>query len=86
MPSGMTLGAASVSGGSCVVASGLCTYPPAIPVNGSVVFTYIFKVSAQPGAIFENCATLNNSEDQNPANNSVCVKQTVGNVNSKPGR
>jgi uncharacterized repeat protein (TIGR01451 family) len=80
MPAGLTLGSASVPGGSCVVASGVCTYPPAILVNGTVVFTYIFKVTAQPGAIFENCARLQNSEDKNPANDGTCVPLTVSNA------
>jgi uncharacterized repeat protein (TIGR01451 family) len=78
MPGGLTLGSASVPGGSCVVATGVCTYPPAILVNQTVVFTYIFKVNSQPGAIIENCATLKNSEDQNQTNDKDCVKLTVG--------
>jgi uncharacterized repeat protein (TIGR01451 family)/fimbrial isopeptide formation D2 family protein len=77
MPVGLTLVSASVPGGSCVVATGVCTYAPGIPAGGSVVFTYVFNVAAQPGAKLENCATLKNSEDQNPTNNSTCVPLTV---------
>ncbi len=78
MPAGLTLGSASVSGGSCVLSSGACTYPPGIPVNGTVMFTYVFKVTAQPGASFENCVGLQNAEDKNPANNGTCIPLTVG--------
>jgi len=78
MPAGLTLVSASVPGGNCVVSSGVCTYPPAILAGGSVVFTYVFNVTAPPGASFENCAKLKNSEDTNPTNNGTCVPVTVG--------
>jgi uncharacterized repeat protein (TIGR01451 family) len=77
MPPALTLVSASVPGGSCVVATGVCSYLPGIPAGGSVVFTYVFNVTAQPGTSFENCAKLKNSEDQNPANNGTCVPLTV---------
>jgi Domain of unknown function DUF11 len=78
MPAGLTLVNASVPGGSCVLSSGGCTYPPAIPVNGAAVFTYVFKVNAQPGASFENCVGLQNPGDKNPSNDAACVPLKVG--------
>jgi uncharacterized repeat protein (TIGR01451 family) len=77
MPAGLTLVSATVPGGSCVLSTGVCNYAPAIPAGGSVVFTYVFNVTAQPGASFENCAKLKNSEDTNPTNNGMCVPLTV---------
>lgn len=73
MPPGLTLLSASVPGGICVVATGVCTYPPGISVGQTVVFTYVFNVTAQPGTSFENCAKVKNSEDQNSSNNGICV-------------
>jgi uncharacterized repeat protein (TIGR01451 family) len=77
MPAGLTLVSATVPGGSCVLSTGVCNYAPVIPAGGSVVFTYVFNVTAQPGASFENCAKLKNSEDQNQANNGTCIPLTV---------
>jgi len=77
MPAGLTLISATVPGGSCVLATGVCNYAPAIPAGGFVVFTYVFNVTAQPGTSFENCAKLKNSEDTNPTNNGTCVPLTV---------
>jgi uncharacterized repeat protein (TIGR01451 family) len=77
MPTGLTLVSATVPGGICVLSTGVCNYAPAIPAGGSVVFTYIFKVTAQPGATLENCAKLKNSEDTNSANDSKCIPLTV---------
>jgi len=77
MPTGLTLVSATVVGGSCVLSTGVCNYAPAIPAGGSVVFIYVFNVTAQPGKSFENCAKLKNSEDTNPANNGACVPLTV---------
>jgi uncharacterized repeat protein (TIGR01451 family)/fimbrial isopeptide formation D2 family protein len=77
MPAGLTPISATVPGGSCVLSTGICNYAPAILAGGSVVFTYVFNVTAQPGTSFENCAKLKNSEDTNPTNNSTCVPLTV---------
>ncbi|HKO99586.1 MAG TPA: SdrD B-like domain-containing protein [Pyrinomonadaceae bacterium] len=77
MPAGLTLVSASVPGGSCVLSTGVCNYAPGIPAGGSVVFTYVFNVTAQPGTNFENCASLKNSEDQNPQNDGACVPLKV---------
>jgi hypothetical protein len=76
-PTGFTLISASVSSGSCVLATGVCTYPPPIPAGASVLFTYVFQVNAQPGAVIENCATLKNSEDTNPMNDKKCISLDV---------
>jgi uncharacterized repeat protein (TIGR01451 family) len=76
-PAGLTPVSASVTGGTCVVGSGVCTYPPAIPVGASVVFVYIYNVSAQPGTVVANCASLETSGDLNPANNKACIKLDV---------
>lgn len=80
MPPAMTLISANVPGGSCVVATGVCTYAPGIPAGGSVVFTYVFNVTAQPGTSFENCAKVKNSEDQNQLNNGICIPLNVSGV------
>lgn len=80
MPAGLTLVSATVPGGSCVLSTGVCNYAPAIPAGGSVVFTYVFNVTAQPGTKFENCAKLKNSEDQNSTNNGTCVPLTVSDI------
>lgn len=80
MPSQMSLVSASVPSGSCNLTTGLCTYPPYIPAGGTVVFKYVFKVNAQPGTTFKNCASVKNAEDTNGANNQDCVElKTVGN-------
>jgi hypothetical protein len=76
-PPGLLLASANVAGGSCVLGTGTCNYPPVIPVGVTIVFTYVFNVNAQPGAVFENCASLKNSEDKNPANNGICVPVKV---------
>lgn len=76
-PPGLAPISAVVSGGSCVVATGVCTYPPAIPAGSSVLFTYVFQVNTQPGAIIENCARLINSEDTDSTNNGKCIPLTV---------
>lgn len=76
-PPGLTPVSASVTGGSCVVGTGVCTYPPAIPVGGSVTFVYLYNVSAQGGTVVENCAHLETSADTNPGNNKACIKLDV---------
>jgi hypothetical protein len=76
-PTGFTLISASVSSGSCVLSTGVCTYPPPIPAGAPVLFTYVFQVNAQPGAVIENCATLKNSEDTNPMNDKKCISLDV---------
>ena len=78
---GLTLITASVLSGTCVLSTGVCTYPPGIPAGGTVVFTYVFQVNAQPGALMENCARLLPTEDTDPTNNSVCIPLQV----IKPG-
>jgi uncharacterized repeat protein (TIGR01451 family)/fimbrial isopeptide formation D2 family protein len=77
LPSGLTLVSASVPGGSCVLLTGVCNYAPAIPPGGSVVFTYVFNVTAQPGTVIKNCATLKNASDSNQANDKACVPVKV---------
>ncbi|MDX6446522.1 MAG: hypothetical protein QOH71_3596 [Blastocatellia bacterium] len=77
MPAGLTLVSATVPGGSCVLSTGVCNYAPAIPAGGSVVFTYVFNVTAQPGTVIKNCETLKNASDSNPANNKACIEEKV---------
>ncbi|MDX6500367.1 MAG: hypothetical protein QOG23_3627 [Blastocatellia bacterium] len=84
MPTGLTLVSATVPGGICVLSTGVCNYAPAIPAGGSVVFTYVFKVTAQPGATLENCAKLKNSEDTNPTNDGTCVPLTTVSASQVP--
>jgi uncharacterized repeat protein (TIGR01451 family) len=76
-PTGLTPFAASVTGGTCVIGTGVCTYSPAIPMGGSVTFVYLYNVSAHPGTVVENCASLETAGDTNPANNKACIKLDV---------
>lgn len=78
MPAGLSLLSANVTGGTCTLINGTCVYGSVVPVGGSVVFTYLFNVTAQPGTSFENCSTVKNSEDKNTTNDSKCVALTVG--------
>jgi len=81
---GLTLVSATVPGGSCVVSSGICTYPGVIPTSG-IVFTYNFNLTAPPGTLLGNCAVLNNPGDTNPSNNKACFKTIVVNPpNNQP--
>jgi uncharacterized repeat protein (TIGR01451 family) len=75
VPSGLALVSASGSGWICV--GPICTYPLPIPANGSVSVTYTFNVTAPPGTAVQNCATVSNSTDTNPANNQSCVTTPV---------
>jgi uncharacterized repeat protein (TIGR01451 family) len=81
-PPGLTPISASVTGGGCVLGTGVCTYPPAISAGASVVFSYVFQVNAQPGANIENCARLIPTEDTDPTNNNVCIPLTVIGIKS----
>jgi uncharacterized repeat protein (TIGR01451 family) len=76
-PTGLTPVSASVTGGTCVLASGVCTYSPAIAVGASVMFVYVYNVTAQPGTVVANCASLETPGDLNPANNKACIKLDV---------
>jgi len=60
-----------------VLSTGVCNYAPAIPAGASVVFTYVFNVTAQPGTVIKNCATLKNASDSNPANDKACIDVKV---------
>jgi uncharacterized repeat protein (TIGR01451 family) len=75
VPPGLTLVSASGPGWTCV--GNVCTYPLPIPAGGSVSVTYTFNVTAPPGTVIENCATLSNQNDQNAANNRDCVQTDV---------
>ena len=76
VPNGLTL--VSASGPGWVCAGPVCTYSNPIPANGSVSVTYTFNVTAPPpGTVIDNCATVNNQNDQNPANNRDCIKTDV---------
>ncbi|MDX6384542.1 MAG: hypothetical protein QOK48_2115, partial [Blastocatellia bacterium] len=75
VPAGLTL--VSASGPGWVCSGAVCTYANSIPVNGSVSVTYTFNVTAQPGTAIQNCATVSNQNDNNPANNQSCVTTPV---------
>ncbi len=75
VPAGLTLVSASGPGWTC--SGAVCTYANPIPVNGSVSVTYSFNVTALPGTAIQNCATVSNANDSNPANNQSCVTTPV---------
>ncbi len=75
VPSGLTLVSAGGSGWVCI--GPVCTYPLPIPANGSVSVNYNFNVTAPPGTAIQNCATVSNPNDSNPANNRSCVTTPV---------
>jgi uncharacterized repeat protein (TIGR01451 family) len=75
VPSGLTLVSAGGPGWVCI--GPVCTYPLPIPANGSVSVNYNFNVTAPPGTAIQNCATVSNPNDTNPANNQSCVTTPV---------
>jgi uncharacterized repeat protein (TIGR01451 family) len=79
IPAGLSFVSASGIGWSCLSFLGnvVCTYPGTIPVGGSTSITLVFTVTARPGTRIENCATVSNPNDANPANNRACVTIAV---------
>lgn len=71
VPAGLSLVSASGSGWLCL--GNVCTYLLPIPAGGSVSVTYTFAVTAPAGSTVENCVTLVNASDPNPANNRACA-------------
>jgi uncharacterized repeat protein (TIGR01451 family) len=72
----------SQSGGTatwgCLILGGgvNCVTASTLPVGYTATFTFTATVTAQPGTI-QNCATVSNPNDTNPANNQSCVTITV---------
>jgi uncharacterized repeat protein (TIGR01451 family) len=54
-----------------------CATPNTLPVGYSATFTFTGTVTAPPGSNIQNCATVSNPNDTNPANNQSCVTITV---------
>ena len=79
IPTGLSLVSVSGTGWTCLAILGnvICTYPGTIPAGGSTSITLVFTVNARPGTRIENCATLSNANDTNPANNRDCAVITV---------
>jgi len=79
IPTGLSLVSVSGTGWTCLAILGnvICTYPGTIPAGGSTSITLVFTVTAKHGTRIENCATLSNANDTNPANNRDCAVITV---------
>ena len=79
IPPSLSFVSASGAGWSFLAFGGnvICTYPGTIPAGGSTSITLVFSVTAKPGTRIENCATLLNANDTNPANNRDCAVITV---------
>lgn len=67
----------SAGGPGWICAGAVCTYPSVINAGASVSVTYTYNVTAQPGTVIKNCATLKNPDDSNPANDKACVDLKV---------
>ncbi|MCX8103780.1 MAG: DUF11 domain-containing protein, partial [Candidatus Bipolaricaulota bacterium] len=73
----------SQSGGtvawSCSVAANgvTCHTPGTLPAGYSATFTFTATVTAPAGSQIQNCATVTNANDTNPANNQSCVTISV---------
>jgi uncharacterized repeat protein (TIGR01451 family) len=87
-PSGLTFNlpvSISQSGGSATWQCGLgvptgdlsCATQDPLPPGYSATFTFTATVTAPPGSNIQNCATVSNQNDANPANNKSCVTITV---------
>ncbi|MCX7750741.1 MAG: DUF11 domain-containing protein, partial [Candidatus Bipolaricaulota bacterium] len=68
---GLTLVSASGPGWTCV--GGTCTYAAAIPPGGTATVTYTYTGTLPPGTAIENCVTVENKNDTDPANNRCCA-------------
>lgn len=90
-PAGLTFNppvTVSPPGWACSFPAGnlLCNHPLPLPVGYVATFTFTATVTAPAGSNIQNCATVSNPGDINPANNQSCVTIIVTGKRPPPTR